>query len=271
MRYVTINRDHADVVVVTMNQPERLNAVNPTMAAELIDTFRALSRDRAARVVILNGAGRGFCSGYDLIAATDGNDLAPDSEGRGPVGSFYRVQQQMSDITVAIHECEKPVIGAIHGSAVGGGMAIALACDLRVAAPDTRFGAVFIKVGLTSCDMGVSYFLPRIVGATRAAELMLTGRYFGAVEADRFGLLNAVSAPGEHLAAAMELAEQIAANSEYGVWMTKLGLWANIDATSFRNAIELENRSQVLGNMTGNLDESAAAFRERRPAIWKPL
>lgn len=271
MRYVTVNRDHPDVVVVTMDQPERLNAINTTMAGELIDTFRSLSRERAGRVVVLTGAGRAFCSGYDLIAAAEASEQAPDSAGRGPVGSFYRIQQQMSDITIAIHECEKPVIGAIHGAAVGGGLALALACDLRVAAPDARFGAVFVKVGLTSCDMGVSYFLPRIVGATRAAELMLTGRYFDAAEADRFGLLNAVSAPGEHLASAVLLAEQVAANSEYGVWMTKLGMWANIDATSFRNAIELENRTQALGTMTGNLDESAEAFRERRPPRWKPM
>lgn len=268
MRFVTVDRDHPDVGVVTMNRPERLNALSPSMATDLTEAITALGRDRDTRAIVLCGEGRGFCSGYDL---SGDDDPAPDTEGRGPVGSFYRVQQQLSDLVTLIHECEKPVVAAVHGAAVGGGLAVALACDVRVAAPDARFGAVFVKVGLSACDMGVSYFLPRIVGATRAAELMLTGRLFDAAEAERFGMVNAVSEPGGHVAAAVALAEQIAANSEYSVWMTKVGLWANIDAPSFRHAVELENRTQALGTFTGNLDEYAAAFREKRAPRWQPM
>ena len=268
MQFVTINRDHPEVAVVTMARPERMNALSPSLTGDLIEAITVLNRERATRAIVLTGEGRSFCAGYDL--SSDG-DVAPDAEGRGPVGSFYRIQQQLSDMIALIHECEKPVVAAVHGAAVGGGLAVALACDLRVAAPDTRFGAVFVKVGLSACDMGVSYFLPRIVGATRAAELMLTGRYFSAEEADRYGMLNALSEPGCHVAAAVSLAEQIAQHSEYGIMMTKVGMWANIDAPSFRHAVELENRTQALGTFTGNLDEYAAAFREKRQPRWNPM
>lgn len=268
MSYVNIDRSNPAIPVVSMDRPERLNALSPSLAGDLTDALQALRWERETRAIVLCGAGRGFCAGYDLNA---GDDPAPDSEGRGPVGSFWRIQSQLSDLVALIHECEKPVVAAVHGAAVGGGLAIALACDLRVAAPDVRFGSVFVKVGLSSCDMGVSYFLPRIVGATRAAELMLTGRYVGAEEAERFGLVNSVSAPGDHVAAALALAAQVAEHSEYSVWMTKSGMWANIDAPSFRHAVELENRTQALGTMTGNLDEYAAAFREKRPPRWNPM
>ena len=179
--------------MVTINRPERLNALSPSVATDLAAALGELGRDRDTRAIVLTGAGRAFCAGYDLNAT---DDPAPDTEGRGPVGRFYRLQQQLSDLITLIHELDKPVVAAVHGAAVGGGLALALACDLRVAGPDARFGSVFVRVGLSSCDMGVSYFLPRIVGATRAAELMLTGRLFDAAEADRFGMLNQVSEAG---------------------------------------------------------------------------
>ena len=143
--------------------------------------------------MVIEGAGAGFCAGADLMG--DGGP-APDAEGRGPVGLVYRSQEQLVEMILAIHECDKPVVAAVHGAAVGGGLAIALAADLRVATPTTRFGAAFIKVGLSSCDVGVSYFLPRVIGVTRAAELMLTGRHFSGEEADRFGMLNALADEG---------------------------------------------------------------------------
>jgi len=124
---------------------------------------------------------------------------------------------------------------------------------------------------LSACDVGVSYFLPRIVGATRAAEIMLTGRHFSGEEAERWGMLNALVPDGEETQAAIDLAAQVAANTEYGVWMTKRGLWANIDAPSIRHALELENRTQVLGTFTGNMTEAMIAFREKRPPDWSPM
>ncbi|MGI9601983.1 MAG: enoyl-CoA hydratase/isomerase family protein [Acidimicrobiales bacterium] len=268
MTFVDIDRSNPTVPVVTLNRPERLNALGTVLVAELKAAMGGLSRDREARVVIIAAAGRAFCAGADLQG---GEGPAPDAEGRGPVGSIYRSQEHIAELMTAIHECEKPVIAAVHGAAVGGGLAIALACDLRVADATAVFGSVFINVGLSSCDMGTSYFLPRIVGATRAAELMLTGRHFDAAEADRFGMLNRLVPAGEALDAARDLAEAVAANNEYGVWMTKKGLWENIDSPSYRHALEVENRTQVLGTFTGNMNEAMRAFNEKRAPDWGPM
>jgi len=140
-----------------------------------------------------------------------------------------------------------------------------------VASPDAFFACQYIRVGLSSADVGTSYTLPRLVGPTMACELMLTGRRFDAAEAHAIGLLNRVVQRDRLLDEATELASAIAENNEYGVLMTKLGLWANLDAPSLRHAIQLENRTQVLGTFTGNMTEAATAFREKRPPVWKPM
>ena len=266
--HVTIDRSDPAVPVVTLDRPERRNALSMELVSDGIAAFRELHRDRDARVVILRGAGEGFCAGADLKG---GGGPAPDAEGRGPVGSVYRSQEHIVDLMMAVHECDKPVIAAVHGAAVGGGLALALASDLRVADTTATFGSVFIKVGLTSCDIGTSYFLPRIVGAGHALDMMLTGRHVGAEEADKMGLLNRLVPEGTHLAAAKELAGLLAENNEYGLWLTKRGLWANIDAPSIRHAVELENRQQVLGTFTGNMAEASQAFREKRAPEWGPF
>jgi enoyl-CoA hydratase len=268
MPFVVIDRSHPRVPVVRLNRPERINALGASLVADAKAAFAELHRDRDAAAIVLTGAGRGFCAGADLSGE---DDPAPDTHGRGRVGLVYRSQEHLAELVLAINESDKPVIAAIHGAAVGGGLALALACDLRVATSSTRFGSVFIRVGLSSCDVGVSYFLPRIVGVTRAMELMLTGRHFSGDEAYAYGMLNAVVPEGEHVRAALALADEIAENSEYGIWMTKRGLWTNLDAPSLRHAIELENRTQVLGTFTGNMTEAAEAFRERRPPVWKPM
>jgi enoyl-CoA hydratase len=252
---------------VTLNRPKARNALSPDLLTELRETMQRIHKDRGTRVVILNGAGRGFCAGADLVT---GNGL-PGTEGMSELGAVYKFQEYIAETVLAVHECEKPVIGAIHGAAVGGGLAIALACDLRVAADTAKFGSVFIKVGLSSCDVGTSYFLPRLVGPARAAELMLTGRHFDAAEAEQIGLVHRVVPEGQEVAAALETARSIASNNEYGVWMTKKGMWSNLDAPSLRHAMELENRTQVLGTFTGNMTEAMHAFREKREPNWKPL
>ncbi len=263
--HVTIDRRDPAVPVVTLDRPERRNALSMELVSDGIAAFRELHRDRDARVIVLHGAGDGFCAGADLKG---GGGPAPDAEGRGPVGSVYRSQELIVDLMMAVHECDKPVIAAVHGAAVGGGLALALASDLRVADTTAYFGSVFIKVGLTSCDIGTSYFLPRIVGAGHALDMMLSGRHVGAEEADKIGLLNRLVPEGTHLEAATELARLLAENNEYGLWLTKRGLWANIDAPSIRHAVELENRQQVLGTFTGNMAEATEAFREKRAPSW---
>jgi enoyl-CoA hydratase len=268
MALVEIDRRDDRIAVVTLNRPERRNALSASLASAVKEAFASLHRDRAVDAVVLTGAGKGFCAGADLSGE---RDPAPDSEGRGPVGVVYRHQEHLAEMILAVHECDKPVVAAVHGAAVGGGLALALACDLRVAAPDATFGAVFIGVGLSSCDVGVSYFLPRVVGPTRASELMLTGRHFSGTEADAFGMLNRLVPADEVVATAVALAGDVGRNSEYGLWMTKRGLWLGLDAPSLRHAVEMENRTQVLGTFTGNFEAAAAAFVERRPPEWQPL
>jgi enoyl-CoA hydratase len=237
--------------------------------AELRAEFASLRDDPSARVIVLRGTGRGFCAGANMA----GDEEQPEAaRRRGPVGFVHVLQENLAALVLAIREAPQPVIAAVHGAAVGGGLALALAADLRIATEDAFFAAHFIRVGLSSCDVGTSYTLPRIVGPTIAAELMLTGRRFGAAEAERGGLLNRVVPGADDLGpAAAELAAAITANSEYGVVMTKLGLWANLDAPSLRHAMELENRTQVLGTFTGNMTEAGQAFREKREPNWRPM
>jgi enoyl-CoA hydratase/carnithine racemase len=164
-----------------------------------------------------------------------------------------------------------PVIAAINGPAHGGGFAHALACDIRVASPAASFGAVFIKRGVSACDMGSSYLLPRFVGASRSAELLLTGRVFDAVEAEKIGLLLDVVPSDELLERAMKTAREIASNPPLAVWMTKETMWQTIDAPSFRHALDMENRTQIMCTTTGELSEAFSAFVEKREPSWKPL
>jgi len=266
--YVDIDRSDPAVPIVTMSRPDRRNALSMELVSDGIAAFRELHRDRDAKVIVLTGAGESFCAGADLKG---GGDVAPDAEGRGPVGSVYRSQEHIVDFMMAVHECDKPVIAAVHGAAVGGGLALALASDLRVADSSAYFGSVFINVGLTSCDIGTSYFLPRLVGSGHAMDMMITGRHVAAEEADKMGLLNRLVPEGTHVATAVEFAQQVAKQNEYGLWLTKRGLWANIDAPSIRHAVELENRQQVLGTFTGNMNEAMAAFRDRREPNWGPM
>ena len=265
---VTIERRDDGVTIATLNRADRLNALSVAMTSAITDAFRMLHRDRSTKAVVLAGAGRAFCAGADL---SGDSEPAPDSEDRGPVGSIYRMQQHLADMIVTVHECDKPVIAAISGAAVGGGLALALASDLRVATHDAKFGAVFHNLGLSACDVGVSYFLPRVVGPTHAAELMLSGRIFRGEEADRFGMLNRCVTDGDPVGPAIELAQSIVRNSEYGVWMTKRGMWLGLESSSLRTAIEMENRTQVLGTFSGNMGEGIRAFLEHRAPDWKPL
>ena len=256
------------VALVEMDDAAKYNALTSGMVRDLTQAFAELRTDRAVRVVVVAGRGKGFCAGANMSGGDEVPALARD---RGPVGFVHVLQEQLADLILAIHELPQPVIAAVHGAAVGGGLAVALACDLRVASDDAYFAAHFIRVGLSSCDVGTSYTLPRIVGPTIAAELMLTGRRFAADEAARIGLLNRVVPRDQLLDAAFDLAAGITANSEFGVYMTKLGLWANLDAPSLRHAMQLENRTQVLGTFTGNMREAASAFVEKRPPVWKQM
>ena len=263
---------------ITLNRPHRRNALSQGLLVELHGVFDELTSDPAARVIVLQGEGAAWCAGADMKGGEDTEEsLAGHPLGRlfsrtqGLTTRSFMAQELMAGLFEKIHRMRIPVIAAIDGPAHGGGFALALACDIRVASPLATFGAVFIKRGVSSCDMGTSYLLPRFVGASRSAELLLTGRVFDAAEADKIGLLLDVG-PSEHLLErAMKTAREIASNPPLAVWMTKETMWQTIDAPSFRHALDMENRTQIMCTTTGELSEAFAAFVEKREPSWKPL
>jgi enoyl-CoA hydratase len=258
------------ILEIRLNRPERLNALNPDLIGRLIETFEELQYDRNVRVAILTGEGKGFCSGADLQEVVTPGGI-PGTEGMGHLGFVYKFQEYLCRLMLAIHECDKPVVAAVNGPAVGGGLGLALASDIRIASKLARFCTASIHTGLSAADVGSSYFLPRLIGAGAAADMMLTGRMVGADEAAQLRLVSAVCEPEALPNAALALARQIRQHAEYGVWMTKKTLWSNVDAPSLRQALELENRTQVLGTFTGGMEDAMKAFATGQPPTWKPL
>lgn len=278
MEHVLVDEVEDGIVRVTLNRPERRNALDSALLAELHRVFDGIAADPRARVVIVTGAGVGFCSGADLKADPESRTRAggtPIGEMLGRAeGDLTRIlasQELMASLFEKVHRLRQPVIAAVNGAALGGGFAFALACDVRFASTSASFGAVFISRGVSACDMGTSYLLPRLVGASRAAELMLTGRVFDAAEAREMDLVLDVVPDGEVVDRALATARLIAAHGPLAVWMTKETMWQTIDAPSFRHALDMENRTQVMCTATGELTEAFAAFRERRTPTWKPL
>lgn len=262
---VLTDRPAEGVARVTLNRPDRLNAVSYELFIELERVLLEVDRDPSVRVVVLTGAGRAFCAGLDL---GDGF-AAPEQAAFGPVVGGIDAQERVARVLTTPRRMTKPVIAAVNGPAAGGGLALALSCDVRIAAEDARFNVAFVKVGLSGCDCGVSYLLPRAVGTSVAHEMMLTGRQAGSVEALRTGLVSQV-VPGDELAdAALTTAAQIAGNSPFGVQMTKTVMWQSLDAGSLDAAIELENRTQILCTLTSDQPEAVAAFLERRSPEFK--
>jgi enoyl-CoA hydratase/carnithine racemase len=252
---------------ITLNRPERLNAIDGSLLDGMDAALDALSAPGAYRVAILTGAGRGFSAGADL-SGTGERWTVP---ARAPFKTMYDSQVRLTDQYTRLYELPIPVIAGVNGVAVGGGLAFALHCDVRIASEAARFGSVFIKAGLSSMDMGTSYLLPKIVGAGVARELMLTGRIIDASEAYRIGLVHEVVPAEELLDASLRMARLMAANNAFGVWQTKIGLNAALDAPSLRHAKEIENRTQILTGFTHNPEEAARAHREKRDPVWDAL
>jgi enoyl-CoA hydratase len=270
--------DDGAIVVLTINRPHRRNALDAQTLAELHRLLDTLSGDPAARVVVLTGTGNAFCAGADIKAQPD--DLidaaatpqtALQAAATSTVAITFSAQELMASAFEKIHRLRQPVIAAVNGYALGGGFALALACDIRFAVPQATFGAVFIRHGVSACDMGTSYHLPRLVGASRAAELMLTGRVFDATEAAAIGLVLGVVDDEALRTTAVAKAREIARNSPLAVWMTKETMWQTVDAPSLRHALDIENRTQVMCTATGDLTQSFAAFREDGAPQWSPL
>ncbi len=263
---------------ITLNRPHRRNALNQSLLVDLHSAIDELYSDPAARVIVLQGEGAAWCAGADMRGGEDSDEtLAEHPLGKlftrtqGATVRSFMAQELMAGLFEKIHRVRIPIVAAINGPAHGGGFALSLACDIRIASPEASFGAVFIKRGVSACDMGTSYLLPRFVGASRSAELLLTGRVFDAAEAERIGLLLDVVPREQLLERALVTARQIAANPPLAVWMTKETMWQTVDAPSMRQALDIENRTQIMCTATGELHEAFSAFAERREPSWNPL
>ena len=243
-------------LLVTLNRPERLNAQTGQMFSELLALGRSLHDRPELRAVVITGAGRAFCAGYDL----------DDAEGLSDLGALgmLRFQELAARAMQSIRVAPMPVIAAVNGPATGGGLALALAADIRLGAPTARLNAAFVRIGLSAGDLATSWLMPRLIGHGRAAEIIYSGRLIEAPEAERIGLLNAIHPAEELVDAALEMAAQIAANSPGGVKLSKRALQSNQEVTSYAAALELENRGQALLTRTQDMHEALSAFKERR-------
>lgn len=250
---------------LTLNRPEALNALSRTMVRELRDFFWKLADDRETRVVVVRGAGRAFCAGLDLKEAGRGEGAGAG----GGVPAALRGQREISELVLLMRRAPQPIIAAVRGPAAGGGFAIALAADVRIAGASARMNAAFIRLGLSACDVGVSYFLPRYVGASLAAELLLTGDFIDAERAERSGLVSRVVPDDALDEAARELAGRMLRNAPLALRLTKECLKHSIDAGSLEQAIAMEDRNQVLAVGTRDFREGVAAFLEKREARFE--
>ena len=260
MPLVRVDRPADHIAVVTLDRPEVLNALSIDLAIELDRTLLEVSRDNTVRVIVLTGAGRAFCSGLDL----KDYGVVPDIDGLQVGQIAQRSMRVYSRLVSTLRSLHQPVIAAVNGPAFGGGMCLALACDLRFAGPTATFNATGIVNGLTSTEMGASWLLPRLVGAAHSSDLLLTGRVVDADEAWRMGLVSRVVPADDLLATAIATAASMARYSAYGLSMTKDVLWANLETTSLEAAIHLEDRNQLMLGFTENLPEAMRAFAAGR-------
>jgi enoyl-CoA hydratase/carnithine racemase len=234
--------------------------MNETLVAELRDFFTALRDDRATRVVVLRGAGRAFCAGLDL---------KEPPRGEPGIAGALRLQRRVSELAILMRRAPQPIIACVHGAASGGGFALALASDVRLAGRSARMNAAFIRIGLSACDVGVSYLLPRLVGASVASELLLTGRFIEAERALRVGLVSSVVEDGELEAEARKLAAEMLATSPLGLRLTKECLRESLDAGSLEQVIAMEDRNQILCTRSDDFGEGVRAFLEKRPPKYR--
>ncbi|ORA34501.1 enoyl-CoA hydratase/isomerase family protein [Mycobacterium aquaticum] len=270
--------DEGAIIVLSIFRPRRGNSLDSQTLAALHRTLDAIAGDPVVRVVVITGAGSIFCAGADIKASPDDfTDYTATPSGALLASASSRAvitlsaQELMASAFEKIHRLRQPVIAAVNGAALGGGFALALACDIRYASPQATFGAVFIRHGISACDMGTSYHLPRLIGASRAAELMLTGRVFDAYEAAETGLVLDIVDDNALLDVAVEKAREIAQHSPLAVWMTKETMWQTVDAPSLRHAMDIENRTQVMCANAGGFAASFTACRHEGSAGSQPL
>lgn len=250
-------RQEGEVVWATMNRPDRLNALSRNLVTELREFFVGLYWRRDVRVVVLQGAGNAFCAGLDLKEPGD-------PQGSRSIGAGLTRQREISEIVIAMRRCPQPIVACVNGAAAGGGFALALASDVRIATPKMRMNAAFIRIGLSACDIGVSYFLPRMVGSSVAAEYMLTGRFIDAERAYQLGLVSRIVEPEQLEAEARGFVDDMLHATPLGLRLTKEALNHAIDAQGLEAAIAMEDRNQILASSDGDFQEGVQAFLEKR-------
>jgi enoyl-CoA hydratase len=265
MSLVIVDHPAAGVTQLSMNRPDRLNALNGVLIASLHEALDEAAIDRTCRVVILTGVGRGFCAGMDLRGFDELEGRAPLDE----IEASLARQRQISSLIPHLRAMPQPVIAAVNGVAAGAGFALVLGSDIRIAASSAHFSAAYIRVGLSSCDNGVSWVLPRLVGVGQAHELMLTGRAINASEAHRIGLVTEVVSDDELLKATIAKAGEIVANSSLAVSLTKEGMWAAVETPGLHATMVLEDRQQALGLMSEDHRSAVRDFLARRGVPYR--
>jgi enoyl-CoA hydratase len=246
------------ITVVRLNRPERLNAMRDVVFEHGLEVLEEVAADPGCRVVVLTGAGRAFSAGGDL----DAFDIIDGSRTAQPVTRALFAKS--AALLTRLQSLPQPVIAAINGPAAGGGFSLALACDTRICAESARFNAAFVKLGLSGCEMGTSFLLPRIVGPTAAFELLMSGRLFDAAEALRLGLVLEVVPDERLLDRAFEIARSFIANSPIGLALTKELTWKHLGPATLADALTSEMHVQMLCGHTADHREAVDAFRTRR-------
>jgi enoyl-CoA hydratase len=261
MSYVLIERPRPHVSVIVMNRPERMNALSFDTVVPLLDAIRRVAADNDTWVVVLTGAGRGFCSGLDL----EDHGMPPNCDGLPMSRIAIRAMEHVASLVPALRAMPQPVIAAVNGAAYGGGLCLALGADLRIAGASATFCGAGITNGLTGTELGLSWILPRLIGAARAWDMVLSGQVVDAPEAERWGLVSRLHPDAALMDEVLAVADRMCGYSPHGLAMTKKVLWSSLETGSLEAAIDLENRSQLLVRLTTqNLQEAIAARKEKR-------
>ncbi len=262
---VLVEHPRPNVALVTLNRPERMNSMAFDVMVPLKKVLDELTHDNDTRVVVLTGAGRGFSSGADHKSAGS----VPHVDGLTRPTFALRSMEVLDDVILALRKLHQPVIAAVNGAAIGGGLCLALAADVRIAAAGAYFRAAGINNGLTASELGLSYLLPKAIGTSRAFEAMLTGRDIDAQEAERIGLVSRTVPDDDLLDTCYEMAERMAAFSRPGIELTKRTLWSGLDAGSLEAHMQAEGLGQLFVRLlTANFEEAVAARAEKRPAVF---
>jgi enoyl-CoA hydratase len=264
MSLVEVEAVDDSIRIVRLNRPDRLNALSIDLAVELDERLAEVGADNLARVVVLTGSGRAFCSGLDL----KDYGILPGIEGLSVGRIAQRSMRTYSRLVLSLRRMPQPVIAAVNGPAFGGGMCLSLGADLRIAGDDAEFNATGIVNGLTSAEMGAGWILPRLIGAANSNDLLLTGRRIDAAEALRIGLVSRVVPTASLLDEALGMARSMARYSHHGLEATKQSLWVEQEISSLHAAIEFEDRNQLMAGFTDNLPEAIRAFDQGREPVY---